>query len=592
VSTPLAIAAVAALAAAAELSRRGSPARKSRHDHVEVRFQPSDTAPIAYLWVDGVRRGHLQANRIEPDDLYDFEEDEPGGGRNPVVYECSDVIQDLMERYGGNASVFMVWRTAIDPDFRGHGYGVLLYEEMLSHLEQTEGRHIILIPEACVEDGSTSDDALRVWDSLSRRYHSMGDAVSSQRRSGSTQRKQGWPPPFAGLAEREAFDTAHQGIDANPLKELDEESLSELEDWRIEDYLGWLAEQVRLGRRGRNTYWYGKLPELSVDKLLSLPGQKGEHLRMDSRPSRQKILRLEASMREHGFHPDRAIQVFVWGDGTAKVWEGNHRLRAAAAAGLKTIPVDWKYVAGSERNPKAAHASDFAVSGSPNAPYWLKAGEPRRESFEVWHQTSPQAQQAIRRQGFRLDLPRARESDTEMPDGVFLKFHDRPVGVVRGNPVQMRVRAQVDNLLRVRNRRELVALLENDAEYRKLASDRKMVDVEYGRRVDELEEELDQIYKRVWEQHRRINPNDPRRRLQHDEYPELHAADRRIKAVIDEWGRETDRASALLRKRITAFLRELGYDAVLMEHDRGSRGRTVRTLVVLDPSRVTPLGTL
>jgi hypothetical protein len=85
--------------------------------------------------------------------------------------------------------------------------------------------------------------------------------------------------------------------------------------------------------------------------------------RQDGRFSSAYLDKLAASMRQASFDPKRAIQVFTWGDGTATIWEGNHRLRAAQRAGLQTIPVDWRYVAGSERDPGAVHASDFTVDG-------------------------------------------------------------------------------------------------------------------------------------------------------------------------------------------------------------------------------------
>ena len=41
-----------------------------------------------------------------------------------------------------------------------------------------------------------------------------------------------------------------------------------------------------------------------------------------------------------------------------------------------------------------------------------------------------------------------------------------------------------------------------------------------------------------------------------------------------------------MRKRVTELVRSLGHDAVLMVCDEGSFGRTVKTLVVLDPQNV------
>jgi len=177
----------------------------------------------------------------------------------------------------------------------------------------------------------------------------------------------GYMPPFAGLAKRRDFDEAHGGTDQNPMRDLDEAlSRGRAPDrFAIQDTMEWLERQRQSGRWGRNTYWYYTYPELSVAKLLTLPGQKGEHEYMGTtekgRFSEDYLDKLATSMRQEGFKAERAIQVFTWSDGTATIWEGNHRLRAAQRAGLETIPVDWRYVAGSERDPNAPHASDYAV---------------------------------------------------------------------------------------------------------------------------------------------------------------------------------------------------------------------------------------
>lgn len=227
--------------------------------------------------------------------------------------------------------------------------------------------------------------------------------------------------------------------------------------------------------------------------------------------------------------------------------------------------------------------------GARNVPYWAKAGPPEPTVFRVWHQTTPEAEAAIRVQGFRLDLPLARVSDHEMPDGVFLKFTDDPVGVVPGHvmaPVQMLVRAEVSHVLRVQDRAHLAGLLKLDPEYRRRLAEREQLDVDYRARIDALEAQEEEVYARAYAQWMQIPKRSRPSRMPQGAFQKLDA---QIKRLLTEWSRLSDEKSAWVRERGTAFLRELGHDAVLMERDVGTRDRVVRTLVVMDPANVTPL---
>jgi GNAT superfamily N-acetyltransferase len=117
------------------------------------------------------------------EDLYNMEMDEYSDSPNAVNYECTEAVLDLATFYGKGTPVFSAWRSAILRKHRGKGHGTYLYEEMLDYLKRTEGRHVILIPEDCLAGGGTSDDAWRVWASLSRRYVHGAFGVSSERLS-------------------------------------------------------------------------------------------------------------------------------------------------------------------------------------------------------------------------------------------------------------------------------------------------------------------------------------------------------------------------------------------------------------------------
>ena len=192
-------------------------------------------------------------------------------------------------------------------------------------------------------------------------------AAGALRKRGSSSSFPGYMPPFAGVQKRQAFDRDHGGDDQNPMRDIDELISANRDPTQDLKYVNeWLEDEKAGGNYAANTYWYSRpYPLLSVDKLLQIEGHKGQHRHMGTesqgRFSDAYIEKLARSMKEQGFKPQRAIQVFTWPDGRATIWEGNHRLRAAKRAGLNQIPVDWRYVAGSERHPHATHASEFVL---------------------------------------------------------------------------------------------------------------------------------------------------------------------------------------------------------------------------------------
>ena len=206
--------------------------------------------------------------------------------------------------------------------------------------------------------------------------------------------------------------------------------------------------------------------------------------------------------------------------------------------------------------------------------------------YKVWHQTNPAAAQAIRRQGFRIDLPVARKSDTEMPDGVFLKFSRDPIRVGGEGAEQLLVEAEVDNPLRVRDRDQLRSILMQDERYAQLSGKHRLIDQEYKKRVDESEAESDRVYAQVYAKSEALDSTGRVRRI---EDPRLDATYTRTDAIIKEWGERIDALAAEMRGVSTQILLAGGYDALVMDEDQGSFGRKAKTLVVLDPRKARPV---
>ena len=187
-----ALAAAAALAVAAHLSKRGSRSQ-SASPPLDIRIEMwSKRAPIARAFVDGVEVGHFQSSLISESLLEEnmlegavFHQHAWGGEDDPSVdFDCLAAIRDLrVELKDPLIPVYTAWRSEVAEAHKGRGYGVRLYEAMLDHLERQHGGPVILVPEACLLDGgSTSPEAWRVWDSLSRRYLGRPNGVASRRR--------------------------------------------------------------------------------------------------------------------------------------------------------------------------------------------------------------------------------------------------------------------------------------------------------------------------------------------------------------------------------------------------------------------------
>jgi hypothetical protein len=126
-----------------------------------------------------------------------------------------------------------------------------------------------------------------------------------------------------------------------------------------------------------------------------------------------------------------------------------------------------------------------------------------------------------------------------------------------------------------------------DERYARLSGEYEQLDREYQQRVDASEEESDQIYRQVYAQ--LMASGGVPGRIRRVDDPRLEAAMDRSQAIIDEWGERVDALSAKMRQVSTDILISSGHDALFMEEDRGSFGRKVKTLVVLDPKSLRPV---
>lgn len=107
--------------------------------------------------------------------------------------------------------------------------------------------------------------------------------------------------------------------------------------------------------------------ELPVDELLKIPGMLGEQNRIEQ----DRVDNLAEDIKKNGLKYGPFIN--VGHDGTALVNEGNHRIRAAKKAGLKTIKVEISYFAGGERADGPLTLERVAEIASPIKPVTTEA---------------------------------------------------------------------------------------------------------------------------------------------------------------------------------------------------------------------------
>ena len=125
----------------------------------------------------------------------------------------------------------------------------------------------------------------------------------------------------------------------------------------------WLASKIRFAERSKvdappNTYranlgnsdgvtgYFSKPIEVDPRMLASVRGSMGEE---SFRPDPTKLKNLKKNIAEEGYDKFRGtILIHVREDGVPFVVEGNHRIIEGVESGRQTIPVELKYLRGSE----------------------------------------------------------------------------------------------------------------------------------------------------------------------------------------------------------------------------------------------------
>lgn len=165
-----------------------------------------------------------------------------------------------------------------------------------------------------------------------------------------------------------------------------------------------------------------------------------------------------------------------------------------------------------------------------------------------YHQTTPEGAQAIGAGGFRLDAGRARITDNEMPDAVFVKPDSRRIAL-RGE-VQLPVEADLGSVREFKDRADLTSFLSRDPEYKRLRAESEAVNRQAAAAMKDFTR---------------------------DDFDDIAA----------EWQPRMEQAATMARERATAYLKGQGVDTIRVKADAGGlSGTPVETVAILDPARV------
>jgi hypothetical protein len=189
----------------------------------------------------------------------------------------------------------------------------------------------------------------------------------------------------------------------------------------------------------------------------------------------------------------------------------------------------------------------------------------------LFHQTHKKNVPKIYAKGFDLNILGARESDNEMPDGVFLKPDETNirVGAADAKDIsQMRLYARLENPLIFNNRKELSEFVQSkNPAFGKTQAEFTKSDKAIVADVDRLEAEAIAL---------------PKGKEQDAAWERYFAES----DIIFEKGRASLNEIAARARAIATAAVRASADGIIVYNDAGSFGRTTTTVVALNPSQI------
>ena len=179
---------------------------------------------------------------------------------------------------------------------------------------------------------------------------------------------------------------------------------------------------------------------------------------------------------------------------------------------------------------------------------------------------------------FDTKHPGAGTGDYETPFGIFMKPSDADIGL-KGQK-QMQLYARISNPLIVETREELVRNLKYDKNIMNVLTEIKDTDRKYKKDVDSAIK----AFTEYLAEYRKNHPDEPRKKIYDDSrFNELYYKEDEI---IEEWSEKINDLALESKNYIVDYLKNNGYDGVILENDVGSFGRSTKTIIALDSTQV------
>lgn len=167
--------------------------------------------------------------------------------------------------------------------------------------------------------------------------------------------------------------------------------------------------------------------------------------------------------------------------------------------------------------------------------------------------------------------------DDETPNGIFLKPTSNDIGL-QGKK-QMALYANIKNPLSVNSRDDLVRFYSQNIDgYTEAKQKIKDIDEAYGQKFKEEEKRENLEYQKLWEAWRRGE-------ISKEEYKKLASRDK-LQEIMHEWENQTNAARESVKSLITGYFKSSAYDGIILEHDAGSFGRSVKTYIAFEKNQV------
>lgn len=202
-----------------------------------------------------------------------------------------------------------------------------------------------------------------------------------------------------------------------------------------------------------------------------------------------------------------------------------------------------------------------------------EAAEKAGYEKNLYHQTGNSFTQ------FNTENQSAGKYDYETPTGIFLKPDDRDIGL-KGKQ-QMSLLANMQNPLHFADRNSISYFWKkNIPGYKDIIQQISENDIEFQSMYDEADKRDTEVYQKAWSDRRKglIDQEQFKDILKN----EASEAER----VLKEWENTNNALRLEAKSLLDSYMKDSGYDGIIIENDAGSFGRNTKSYIVFDPSQV------